>query len=81
MNRKELSELNDQELLEEAKNLKPSPVLDAVFIGFLIGIIIYSAAKSTWGLVTLVPMFLIYSLLKKSTQKKELESILKKRNS
>ncbi len=42
-----------------------SPTMTAVFIGFLIGILVYSAAKNTWGLVTLVPLFLLYLLLKK----------------
>lgn len=42
-----------------------SPVMTAVFIGFLIGILVYSAAKNTWGLVTLIPLFLLYLLLKK----------------
>lgn len=80
MKREDLSELTDQELLEEAKKLKPAPVFDALFIGFLIGIIIYSVAKNTWGLVTLVPLFLIYMLIKKSARKKELDRLLKERN-
>ncbi len=42
-----------------------SPTMTAVFIGFLIGILVYSAAKNTWGLVTLIPLFLLYLLLKK----------------
>lgn len=40
-------------------------ILSAILIGFLIGILIYSAAKNTWGLVTLIPLFLIYRLMKK----------------
>jgi hypothetical protein len=42
-----------------------SPTMTAVFIGFLIGILVYSAAKNTWGLVTLVPLFVLYRLLKR----------------
>ena len=42
-----------------------SPAMTAVFIGFLIGILIYSAAKSSRGLVTLIPLFLLYLMLKK----------------
>ena len=41
-----------------------SPTMTAVFIGFLVGILVYSAAQNAWGLVTLVPLFLIYRLLK-----------------
>jgi hypothetical protein len=80
MNREELSKLTDEELLEVAKNNKPSPVIDAFFIGFLIGIIIYSVAANTWGFVTLIPLFLIYLLLKKPKQYAALRKELKERN-
>ena len=65
MNQKELSQLTDEELLEAAKNNKPSPIIDAFFIGFLVGIIIYSVAANTWGFLTLIPLYLIYVFLKK----------------
>ncbi len=55
MTQEELSKLNDDELLEYSKRNKPSPLIDAFFIGFLIGIIIYSVASNSLGLVTLVP--------------------------
>jgi hypothetical protein len=43
-----------------------SPAIrDAFFIGFFAGIIIYSVAANTWGLVTLIPLFFIYALLKR----------------
>ena len=47
MEQKELSQLTDKELLELAKNNKPSPIIDAFFIGFLVGILIYSAVANT----------------------------------
>lgn len=80
MNEKKLSELTNEELLEKAKKNKPRPIFDATFIGILIGIIIYSIVKNTWGLVTLVPLFLIYQLLKKSKKNDELEKLMKERN-
>ncbi|MEZ4990852.1 MAG: hypothetical protein R2824_10590 [Saprospiraceae bacterium] len=40
MSQKELSQLTDKELLEVAKDNKPSPIIDAFFIVFLVGIII-----------------------------------------
>ena len=80
MQQKELSQLSDKELLEVSKNHKPSPVIDAFFIGFLVGIIIYSVAASTWGLVTLIPLFLIYAFLKKPKRYEALKKELKKRN-
>lgn len=51
----------------ENKEMNLSPkVIDAFFIGFLVGIIIYSVANNSWGLVTLIPLWLIYRMLKKS---------------
>ncbi|MBT8302052.1 MAG: FUSC family protein [Maribacter sp.] len=80
MDQKELSQLTDNELLEVAKNTKPSPLIDAFFIGFLVGIIVYSVATNTWGFLTLIPLFLIYVFLKKPKQYETLKKELKKRN-
>jgi len=80
MNQPELSQLSDDELMEEVQNIKPSPIIDAFFIGFLIGIIIYSvAASSWWGVSTLIPLFLIYLFLKKSKRYDALKKELKDR--
>jgi len=51
------------------KERKSSQVIDAVFIGFLGGIVIYSVLANTWGFFTLIPLTLIYMLLKKSKKK------------
>lgn len=80
MNETELSQLTDKELLEVAKNNKPSPLIDAFFIGFLIGIIIYGVAANGWGLITLIPLFLIYIFLKKPKKYEALKKELEKRN-
>lgn len=77
MNDDQLSQLSDEELLEEIKNSKPSPLVDAFFIGFLVGILIYSFAANTLGFLSLIPLVLIYLFLKKPKRcealKKELE--------
>jgi len=80
MEQKELSQLTDKELLELAKYNKPSPIIDAFFIGFLVGILIYSAVANTWGLVSLVPLYLIYIFLKKPKKYEAIKNELKKRN-
>lgn len=80
MNQKELSELTDQELLEEAKKMKSTSVINALLIGFLIGIIIYSAAKNTLGFFTLIPLYFIYKIVNGSKDNKALEELLKERN-
>jgi hypothetical protein len=76
----ELTQLSDKELLEEIKKIKPSPMLDAFFIGFLIGIIIFSVAANTWGLVSLIPLYLVYVFLKKSKRYEALKKELQQRN-
>ena len=78
MDKKE-TELTDQELLEEVKKAKPSPIIDAFFIGFLAGIIIYSVVANTWGFLTLIPLVMAYWLLKKPKRYEALKNELKKR--
>ena len=80
MNQKDLSNLTDKELLEAAKINKPSPIIDAFFIGFLAGIVIYSVAANAWGFVTLIPLYIIYRFLKKPRQYDALRNELKLRN-
>lgn len=80
MKKKELSELTDQELLDEAKNIKSNPILHAVLIGFMIGIVVFSVVKNSLGLFTLIPLFFVYKLLNHSKRDKALEKILKERN-
>jgi hypothetical protein len=66
-------------VIDEATKTKPSPLVDAFFIGFLVGIIIYSLAANTWGFLTLIPLFIVYGLLKKSKRNKMLKKHLKER--
>jgi F0F1-type ATP synthase assembly protein I len=81
MKQKELSQLTDQELLDEAKKIKSTSIINAVLIGFLMGIIFYSFAKNSWGIFTLIPLFFAYKLINNSKHNtKELENLLKERN-
>jgi hypothetical protein len=81
MKSKNLSELTDQELLLEAKKMKSTTITNAVLIGFLIGIVIYSVVKNSLGFLTLIPLFLAYKLINNSKHnKQELENLLKERN-
>lgn len=80
MKLKELSDLTDKELLAEAKKAKSTSVMNALLIGFLIGIVIYSIAVNSLGFITLIPLFLAYKLIKNSKyDSKELENLLKER--
>lgn len=81
MENKNLSELTDQELLEEARKMRSFSITNALFIGFLLGIIVYSIAKNSWGMLTLIPLYLVYKLINdpKNKRYKELEEMLKER--
>lgn len=81
MNQKVLSELTDQELIQEAKKAKTASIINAALIGFLIGVVFYSVIKNTWGFLTIIPLFLAYKLINNSKYNtKELEDLLKERN-
>ena len=80
MNQEKFSKMSDQELLEVKQNHKPKPLVDAFFIGFLVGIVIYSILISSYGFLTLVPLVLIYVILKKPKDHAALEKELEKRN-
>lgn len=75
----DLSHLSDDELLHEAKSNKPSPMFDAFFIGFLVGIIIFGVAASAFGFFLLLPLFVIYIMLKKPKRYEALKKELVKR--
>ncbi|GAO41388.1 hypothetical protein [Flavihumibacter petaseus] len=80
MAQRNLSELTDQELLQEAKKQKSAALINAAIIGFLIGIVVYSVIKKSWGFLTLIPLFLAYKLIKKNKySNEELEHALKER--
>lgn len=41
-----------------------SPATTAFFIGFLVGIVIFSVAVNAWGVSLIIPLYLLYRLLK-----------------
>ena len=79
MSKIDLSRLSDEELLREASSNKPSPLLDAFFIGFLVGIIVFGVAASSSGFLLLIPLFLIYILLKKPKRYRALQVEIRNR--
>ncbi|WP_426327669.1 hypothetical protein [Pedobacter sp. R-06] len=80
MIQKELTELTDEELLQEAKKKKSAALTNAVLIGFLAGVIFFSVMRNSLGFLTLIPLFFIYKLVNNSKyDNKELENLLKGR--
>lgn len=88
MEKKNLSELTDEELLVKKKKLKKSKIIHATLIGFLAGILIFGfvswifSSNKQWGFLIpmLIPIFIIRSVVKNSRSNKDLEEVLKERN-
>ncbi len=81
MKQKELEQLSNDELLNEAKKMKSTSTINATLIGLFIGILIYSIVVNNSGFLTLIFLFIIYKLANNSKHnKEEIENLLKKRN-
>jgi cobalamin biosynthesis protein CobD/CbiB len=88
METQDFTKLTDEELLVEKKKLKKSKIFFAGYIGFMIGILIFGVAA--WSLSQerqlgfllpmLIPISIIYKLVKNSKQNQPLEQALKQRN-
>ena len=77
MNIENLNKLTDQELLEEAKNLKSNILINAFMIGFLIGIIFYGVVKNSIGFFGLIPLFILFKFFHKPEQKEYNKAVKK----
>ncbi len=56
----------DQDRQNEAKKMKSTAIMNALFIGVMMGIVIYSIAKNSWGFFTLIPLYFAYRLINNS---------------
>lgn len=54
---------------EEPKKRKSEAIINAIFIGAMIGILIFSIFKNTIGLASLIPLYFIYRGFKSSKNK------------
>ena len=68
-----LSEFNDQKILQIRKNLKINKVIDATIIGITIGVFFYSVVKNGFGFFTFFPLVIGYLIIKNSKNNKILE--------
>lgn len=77
-----LSKLTDEELLSEAKKLKSFSINNAFIVGFFIGILVYSFVKNSWGLLTLIPLYLIHKIVSdpKNARAKVIKKLVRERN-
>ena len=80
MEPQDLKALTDEQLFDEQKKLKSSNIINAVLIGALIGVAIYSAVKNGVGFFTFFPLFFVYLLFKGSSKAKAVKEEIKFRN-
>ncbi|MNK07744.1 hypothetical protein D3C87_256620 [compost metagenome] len=73
-----LTELSDQELLQKINKIRSNRIIDAVIIGFTIGVVIYSAVKNGFGFFTFFPLLLTYIIVRNSKNNKILEKEMQK---
>ncbi len=85
MKTEHLTELCDEELLQKLKSLKKNKIVDAIIIGFTVGIAIYSAVMNGLGFFTFFPLIIGYMIIRNSKNneilEKELQKELQSRNS
>lgn len=58
-------DVSDEAVSREEQSAKSNAIIHALLIGFLIGIVIYSVAKNSFGFLMLIPLYFVYKLLKK----------------
>ncbi|MDF0706454.1 MAG: FUSC family protein [Bacteroidota bacterium] len=80
MEEKPLTELTDQELLLKANKHKSYKTYDALVVGLLIGIAIYSTVKNGFDLLTFLPLIYIPIAGKNKKTREKLDQLIKERN-
>ena len=81
MDNQELSQLTDEELLEEEKKLKSFSITNSFLIGFLMAIVVYSVVKHNFGFVMVIPLYFVYKMINdpKNKRVQTLEKLLRER--
>ncbi|WP_426582947.1 hypothetical protein [Mucilaginibacter sp. R-33] len=79
MKQKELAELTNDELLQEARKVKSGKLMDAVIFGFLIGVSVYSVVRNGFGLLTFLPLVYIPIAARNRVRNKEIERLVTER--
>lgn len=75
-----LATLTNEELLQVAKKIRSTTIFDAVIIGFLIGVAVYSAVKNGFGLLSFLPLVYLPIAAKNKAKNKLVTDLLKERN-
>jgi hypothetical protein len=79
MNQKPLSELTDQELQIELKKRKQAQIFAALFVGFTVGVAIWSATHKGRFWAVLIPFAAMYILRKTPDELKAVKEEIENR--
>lgn len=80
MTEEKLAELTDQELLHEAGKIKTSNLMDALIIGVLIGISVYSAFRNGVGLLSFLAFLYLPIAAKNRVRNRKVEDLCRERH-
>jgi len=80
MDKNNLNDISDNDLLDKKKQVKSSQIITAVLIGFLIGIAVYSTINKGFGFFTFFPLFFVFLLAKNKSDLNSINQEIKKRN-
>ena len=61
----------DQEFSEQPEKTTVHKIINAVLIGFMVGIIFYSIINRSVGVLTLIPVFIAWKLFNRSERNKK----------
>jgi hypothetical protein len=73
-----LSELSDQEILQQIKKIKNTKLIDATLVGLTIGVVVYSATVNGFDFFTFFPLVITYVIVRNSANTKILENELQR---
>lgn len=80
MEQSKFADLTNEKLIEEKKKIQYNKTVNAVLIGFCIGIAVYSAVKNGFVFFTFFPLILTYPFIINGKKIKVLDEELKSRN-
>lgn len=80
MNQEQMQQLSDEELKKHAEKTKNYHIYDAVIIGVLIGVAIYSSVMKGFGLLTFVPLVYLPAARNNKRNREALHEELRRRN-
>ena len=78
MEQKEISESTDEELMLRSKNMKSSSKTNAVLIGIVIGIGLYSIVKNGFGFLPIILLVCVLLAVKNGKKNKTIEKDIEK---